>query len=194
MDEKPTNVEQPEPIRSHEKPVDKPPKHSIDIKEESDEESIKSIDEEDSVTSEEDSTSKNDSDAEKKVNDANEKHLPTNEEKKPNTEKLKVPNSLALRDGSEPRQEQNGNHQRLQTTESPCISTCTTATNLSSLGDFQSNSTINFQRKLNKEDNLRMAIPEIEPLQKKTEVELQDEPSEGLSFRKIFNQVTLQIS
>ncbi|VEN35175.1 unnamed protein product [Callosobruchus maculatus] len=88
----------------------------------------------------------------------------------------------------------NGNHQRLQTTESPCISTCTTATNLSSLGDFQSNSTINFQRKLNKEDNLRMAIPEIEPLQKKTEVELQDEPSEGLSFRKIFNQVTLQIS
>nr|CAI5867599.1 unnamed protein product [Callosobruchus analis] len=180
---KSTNVEQSEPSQNPEKPIN-------------------SIDEEDSVISDEDlnkitnSTSKVDiesekiSDAKTTAQEKNEKHLSTNEEKKSNTGKLKVPNRLAVRDGSEPKEEQNGQHQRLQTTESPCISTCTTATNLSSLGDFQSNSTINFQRKLNKEDNLRMAIPEIEPLQKKTEVEIQDEPSEGLSFRKIFNQVS----
>ncbi|CAH1985408.1 unnamed protein product [Acanthoscelides obtectus] len=90
--------------------------------------------------------------------------------------------------------EQNGNHQRLQTTDSPCLSTCTTATNLSSLGDFQSNSTINFQRKLNKEDNIRMAIPEIEPLQKKTEVEIEDEPSEAVSFKKIFKQLLAAVA
>ncbi|CAH1985407.1 unnamed protein product [Acanthoscelides obtectus] len=89
---------------------------------------------------------------------------------------------------------QNGNHQRLQTTDSPCLSTCTTATNLSSLGDFQSNSTINFQRKLNKEDNIRMAIPEIEPLQKKTEVEIEDEPSEAVSFKKIFKQLLAAVA
>ncbi|CAH1985406.1 unnamed protein product [Acanthoscelides obtectus] len=88
----------------------------------------------------------------------------------------------------------NGNHQRLQTTDSPCLSTCTTATNLSSLGDFQSNSTINFQRKLNKEDNIRMAIPEIEPLQKKTEVEIEDEPSEAVSFKKIFKQLLAAVA
>ncbi|XP_018578883.1 facilitated trehalose transporter Tret1-like isoform X2 [Anoplophora glabripennis] len=70
------------------------------------------------------------------------------------------------------RQKWNGNHQRLQTTDSPCISACTTATNLSSLGDFQSNSTINFQRKMGTlEENLRMTIPEIEPLQKKGDEE-----------------------
>ncbi|KAJ8923788.1 hypothetical protein NQ315_010370 [Exocentrus adspersus] len=62
----------------------------------------------------------------------------------------------------------NGEHQRLPTTDSPCISACTTATNLSSLGDFQSNSTINCQRKMSTlEENLRMTIPEIEPLQQK---------------------------
>ncbi|XP_030748418.1 facilitated trehalose transporter Tret1-2 homolog isoform X2 [Sitophilus oryzae] len=61
----------------------------------------------------------------------------------------------------------NGQHQRLHGQDSPCISTCTTATNLSSLGDFQSNSTINNSRRMNLEENLRMTIPEIEPLQNK---------------------------
>ncbi|KAJ8930851.1 hypothetical protein NQ314_016270 [Rhamnusium bicolor] len=71
----------------------------------------------------------------------------------------------------------NGNHQRLRTTESPCISACTTATNLSSLGDFQSNSTINYQKKMSTlQENLRVA--EIEPLQKK-EVEFVKKEEEG---------------
>lgn len=60
----------------------------------------------------------------------------------------------------------NGNHQRLRTTESPTISACTTATNLSSLGDLQSSTTINKKMSV-LEENLRNAIPEIEPLQKK---------------------------
>lgn len=72
----------------------------------------------------------------------------------------------------------NGPHQRLQTQDSPCISACTTATNLSSLGDFQSNSTIYNFRRMNLEDNLRMTIPEIEPLQnhKEKKEEIDDVP------------------
>uniref|UniRef100_W4VS80 Putative sugar transporter n=2 Tax=Phaedon cochleariae TaxID=80249 RepID=W4VS80_PHACE len=69
----------------------------------------------------------------------------------------------------------NGNHRRLQNTESPCISTCTTATNLSSLGEFQSNSTMSSQRKM-KDNNLRMVVHEIEPLQKKEAEEKLEEP------------------
>ncbi|XP_050313233.1 facilitated trehalose transporter Tret1-2 homolog isoform X1 [Anthonomus grandis grandis] len=59
----------------------------------------------------------------------------------------------------------NGQHQRLPSQDTPCISACTTATNLSSLGDFQSNSTIYNSRRMNLDENLRMTIPEIQPLQ-----------------------------
>ncbi|ENN81138.1 hypothetical protein YQE_02505, partial [Dendroctonus ponderosae] len=60
----------------------------------------------------------------------------------------------------------NGQHQRLPSQDTPCISACTTATNLSSLGDFQSTNTIcNYSRKMHLEENLRMTIPEIQPLQ-----------------------------
>ncbi|XP_049826346.1 facilitated trehalose transporter Tret1-like isoform X2 [Aethina tumida] len=64
----------------------------------------------------------------------------------------------------------NGQHQRLQT-ESPSLSACTTATNLSTL-DLQSSSTLNKQilRNNNRrmlEDNLRNQVPEIEPLNAK---------------------------
>ncbi|XP_076261729.1 facilitated trehalose transporter Tret1-like isoform X1 [Rhynchophorus ferrugineus] len=59
----------------------------------------------------------------------------------------------------------NGQHQRLHVQESPSISTCTTATNLSSLADLQSNSTIYKFHRMNLEENLKMTIPEIEPLQ-----------------------------
>lgn len=84
---------------------------------------------------------------------------------------------------------QNGNHQRLQNTESPCISTCTTATNLSSLGDFQSNTAVN-QKKMNKDNNLRMVIQEIEPLQKKQDVEESPEEAKKLEFSHFSSQVS----
>ncbi|XP_015836499.1 facilitated trehalose transporter Tret1 isoform X2 [Tribolium castaneum] len=56
----------------------------------------------------------------------------------------------------------NGGHQLLPTTDSPTISACTTSTNLSNL-EFQSSSTLNQQ--IYYGNNLRRAVPEIEPLQ-----------------------------
>ncbi|CAG9759427.1 unnamed protein product [Ceutorhynchus assimilis] len=65
----------------------------------------------------------------------------------------------------------NGQHQKLASQDTPCISASTTATNLSTLGDFQSTSTIynNPARRMNLEENLRMTIPEILPLQDQKE-------------------------
>ncbi|XP_072402989.1 facilitated trehalose transporter Tret1-2 homolog isoform X1 [Diabrotica undecimpunctata] len=88
----------------------------------------------------------------------------------------------------------NGNHRRLQNTESPCISTSTTATNLSSLAD--SNSAIN-QKKMNKDTNIRMAAQEIEPLQKvKVEAPVPEEEEEkfDLHFRNIKTQLFAAIA
>lgn len=90
---------------------------------------------------------------------------------------------------------QNGHHQKLRTTDSPTISACTTATNLSSLGDFQSSSTINRKMSVFGE-NLKNTIHEIEPLQKKEkecEVEIEeqeDNNSQSFSFSKIKTQVS----
>ncbi|KAG5877579.1 hypothetical protein JTB14_003730 [Gonioctena quinquepunctata] len=85
----------------------------------------------------------------------------------------------------------NGNHQRLQNSESPCISTCTTATNLTSLGEFHSNSTINSQRKMNKDNNLRMVIlQEIQPLQQKQE---ECDPQNDVVPKPGFSQIKTQL-
>ncbi|XP_028143751.2 facilitated trehalose transporter Tret1-2 homolog isoform X1 [Diabrotica virgifera virgifera] len=88
----------------------------------------------------------------------------------------------------------NGNHRRLQNTESPCISTSTTATNLSCLAD--SNSAIN-QKKMNKDANIRVAAQEIEPLQKvKVEAPVPEEEEEpfDLTFKNIKTQLFAAIA
>lgn len=91
---------------------------------------------------------------------------------------------------------QNGGHQLLPTTDSPTISACTTSTNLSNL-EFQSGSTLNQQ--IFYENNLRRAVPELEPLQPKKynmtinatkqEVECTDE--ENQSTNKTINRTAL---
>lgn len=61
---------------------------------------------------------------------------------------------------------QHGQHKLLPTTDSPTISACTTATNLSSLDTPQTfGSLILHNRRMSTlEENLRVAQPEIEPL------------------------------
>ncbi|XP_060516389.1 facilitated trehalose transporter Tret1-2 homolog isoform X2 [Cylas formicarius] len=86
-------------------------------------------------------------------------------------------------------------HQKLRAQDSPCMSTCTTATNLSSLGDFQSNSTICNTKRM--QENLKTTIPEIEPLQKKIDedVELQKETKgKNISFGEIKIQLLTAIA
>ncbi|CAH0562563.1 unnamed protein product [Brassicogethes aeneus] len=87
----------------------------------------------------------------------------------------------------------NVHHERMPV-ESPSISACTTQTNLSSL-DLQSSSTINiqigFQRKMLGE-NLKNAIPEVEPLNaRKEELELTIPEDAPRSFK--FTQAKTQL-
>ncbi|XP_063928988.1 facilitated trehalose transporter Tret1-2 homolog isoform X2 [Zophobas morio] len=72
----------------------------------------------------------------------------------------------------------NGGHQLLPTTDSPTISACTTSTNLSGL-EFQSNNTINkFMTGTNLEEKFQRGIPEIEPLQQHTKVDMNGTPAQ----------------
>lgn len=91
----------------------------------------------------------------------------------------------------------NGQHQRLACQDTPCISACTTATNLSSLGE--STSTIYNSRRMNLEENLRTTIPEIQPLQDNKEIEqdvpeLPDQKKQRLPFGQIKTQLITAIA
>ncbi|XP_066259015.1 facilitated trehalose transporter Tret1-like isoform X2 [Euwallacea similis] len=91
-------------------------------------------------------------------------------------------------------------HQRLPTQDTPCISACTTATNLSSLGDSSSTIYHNHNsRRMNLEENLRTTIPEIQPLQENKDKDEQfsvpELPTEKkkVPFRQIITQLLTAI-
>ncbi|KAL1492952.1 hypothetical protein ABEB36_011111 [Hypothenemus hampei] len=94
----------------------------------------------------------------------------------------------------------NGRHHQRLPLETPSISTCTTATNLSSLGDFQSTTTIYNSRRMNLDKNLRMTTPEIQPLQDQKDVDQEytvpelPQPKQSVPFRQIRTQLLTAIT
>lgn len=90
-----------------------------------------------------------------------------------------------------PNESENGQHTRLVPTASPSISACTTATNLSSLDAPQ------LHKMSTLEENLRVAQPEIEPLQNKkigVEEQIYNDTVAKKPPIKLFTQVLTALS